>query len=43
MLTDTVHVIDAAPKWRNTIRDGPIADLSGLLAYGPNARLAYER
>ena len=24
--TDTVHMIDAAPKWRNTIRDGPIAD-----------------
>ena len=39
MLTDTVHVIDAAPKWCNTICDGPIMDLSGLLAYGLNAWL----
>ena len=42
MLTDTVHVIDAAPKWHNAIHDGPIADWSGLSALGPNAQLAYE-
>ena len=35
MLTDTVHVIDAAPKWHNTICDGPIAGWSSQSTYGP--------
>ena len=43
MLSETVHVTYAVPKWHNTTCDRPISDLSGLLAYRPNVWLTYEQ